>query len=199
MNKKKILALALAASFVCGVGTFAACGKDNSNEDDKKPAGYSMDITEQVKSWKKTTKNDATYYSAEGVVYCANPTTKAKQCLNIYIPAEYMNADGTVNKSGTCNGYTSETAPILYINSVGAYQGKVPYKITDASETLAMKQGWYFNYIKQGFVLAFSGARGRSDYDSNSIALGKAPVRGAAGDEAGTDFSGRQRQPEFNV
>ncbi|MCH5315610.1 MAG: hypothetical protein J1E81_06830 [Eubacterium sp.] len=178
MNKNKLLAVMLAATMVCTTGMMAACG-DGNKDDDKKPAGssgYSMDITEQVSSWKKTTKNNATYYSAEGVVYCEKPTTKAKQALNIYVPAEYMNDDGSINSSGTRNGYTAETAPILYINSVGAYQGKVPYKITDATETLAMKQGWYFDYINQGFVLAFAGARGRSDYDSNSVALGKAPV-----------------------
>lgn len=175
MNKKKFLSVALASVMTCFLGAMTACNSGDSG-DNGGTSGYSMDITEQVTSWKKVTKNDATYYSAEGVVYCANPTTKAKQSLNIYVPSEYMNDDGTINAAGTRNGYTAATAPILYINSVGAYQGKTPYKITDSSETLAMKEGWYFNYINQGYVLAFAGARGRSDYDSNSVALGKAPV-----------------------
>lgn len=39
--------------------------------------------------------------------------------MNIYVPAAYMNADGTINEKGTVNGYTAATAPIIYQNGIG--------------------------------------------------------------------------------
>ncbi|MGN0806066.1 MAG: hypothetical protein ACI4MC_03425 [Candidatus Coproplasma sp.] len=129
--KKKIISLLLAATVAVAACGIAGCNGGNS--DDGK---YSLDFKEQTSSWTKTTKNDVTYYGAEVVRYCANPTAPAKQCLNIYVPEEYLNADGTINASGERNGYTSSTAPILYINSVGAYQGFSPYKLNSTS-TLA--------------------------------------------------------------
>ena len=34
-------------------------------------------------------------YGLEYVVYCENPADPVKECMNIYVPAAYMNADGT--------------------------------------------------------------------------------------------------------
>ena len=133
-----------------------------------------MDIKKIV--WKKCGALGAEYYSAEGIVYCASPTTPERQCLNIYVPSEYLNSDGSINSHGVCGGYTAATAPILYINSIGLYLGKVPYKITESEDTLAGRQGWYFDYIKRGFVLAFVGARGKDDVDGDGVAVGKAPI-----------------------
>ena len=162
----------------------AACSGEIAEEEKKDegqaaaPTSYSLDITEQVKEWKTGEKNGVSYVYAEKVMYCENPVVGAKQCLNIYVPAAYMNTDGTLNRDAAAGGYTCATAPILYINSTGAYLGKQPYKITETSETLAGKEGWYYNYLKEGFVLVFSGARGRADYSqaNNDKATGKAPI-----------------------
>ncbi|MGN1061085.1 MAG: hypothetical protein ACI4QN_05065, partial [Candidatus Coproplasma sp.] len=170
--KKQIISLLLAATVASAAFGAAGCGGGNSAGDGK----YSLDFKEQTSSWTKTTRNDVTYYGAEVVRYCSNPTSPAKQCLNIYVPEEYLNADGTVNASGECNGYTSSTAPILYINSVGSYQGFSPYKM-NSTTTLAGRNAWYYDYLEQGFVLVFAGSRGRSDYESTTNeAVGKAPV-----------------------
>lgn len=173
--KKKIAAISLAA-----VLSTTLCGMTACNSGDDVDNGgtntYSLNFNEQVSSWTKTTKNDVTYYGAEVVRYCSNPTTPAKQCLNIYVPEEYLNDNGTVNENGVCGDYTGSTAPILYINSVGAYQGFSPYKMNSTSTT-AGQNAWYYNYLKQGYVLVFAGSRGRSDYDSTTKqAVGKAPV-----------------------
>ena len=183
-----LLALLLALTVLTG------CGSTDSENAQQTPAAsteknYDSDITKQVTEWKSGSADGVDYVYAERVVYCTNPKVASKQCLNIYVPAAYMNTDGTLNESGACGDYTCKTAPILYINSTGAYLGKQPYKISEASETLAGKNGWYYNYLKQGFVLVFSGARGRADYDKNNndIATGKAPV-GLADLKAGIRF-----------
>lgn len=171
MNKR-FIALSLATVMCAAMCGVTACGGDG----EKKRNGYSLDFSEQVSSWTKTTLQDVTYYGAEVVRYCENPTSPAKQCLNIYVPENYLKADGTVDREGSCGQYTGATAPVLYINSVGSYQGFSPYKMTSTSTT-AGQNAWYFNYLKQGYVLVFAGSRGRSDYDaSTQKATGKAPV-----------------------
>ena len=39
-------------------------------------------------------------YGLEYLVYCDNPADQVKECLHIYVPAAYMNADGTINEKG---------------------------------------------------------------------------------------------------
>ena len=39
-------------------------------------------------------------YGLEYIVYCDNPADPVKECMNIYVPAAYMNADGTINEKG---------------------------------------------------------------------------------------------------
>lgn len=176
MNKK-IAAIALALTLTVTMCGLAACG--GGGDDSGKGGGtktYSLNFNEQVSSWTKKTANNVTYYAAEVVRYCTNPTAPAKQCLNIYVPEAYLNADGSVNENGVCGDYTGATAPVLYINSVGSYNGFSPYKL-NSTTTTAGQHYWYYNYLKQGYVVVFAGSRGRSDYLSSSqTADGKAPV-----------------------
>ena len=187
-GSKKMTVFLLMALLFALVCCLSACGGGGTGDDDT-DEGYSLDITDQVSEWSKATKNDVTYYYAEQVVYCTNPSVKSKQCLNIYVPEEYMEADGTLNEQGSAGSYTCETAPILYINSVGAYLGKAPYKISESTETTAGANGWYYEYLKEGYVLVFAGALGRADYDkeNGNVSTGKAPV-GLACLKAGLRF-----------
>ncbi len=192
MKKRIVLLLVcvLALSvFACSGGDAAAQTPATATTAPAASSSYSLELNEQVKEWKSGEKNGVSYVYAEKVMYCQNPVAGAKQCLNIYIPAAYMNTDGTLNANASVGSYTTETAPILYINSTGAYLGKAPYKITEASETLAGQNGWYYKYLKEGFVLIFSGARGRADYSSSNgdKATGKAPI-GLADLKAGIRF-----------
>ena len=75
-------------------------------------------------------------YWQVGISYCANPADEEYETLGIFVPGAYMdaadNGDGTytctVNKQGEVNGYTSETAPILFpVNTPG-------HKAQDAPE-----------------------------------------------------------------
>ena len=79
----------------------------------------SMDLADYKDKW--VYNEDYDCYSLEYVVYCENPVDPVKECMNIYVPAAYMNADGTINETGEINGYTAQSAPIIYKNGVGGY------------------------------------------------------------------------------
>ena len=72
----------------------------------------SMDLADYKDKW--VYNEDYDCYSLEYVVYCENPVDPVKECMNIYVPAAYMNADGTINETGEINGYTAQSAPIIY-------------------------------------------------------------------------------------
>ena len=76
----------------------------------------SMDLADYKDKWAYNEDYDC--YSLEYVVYCENPVDPVKECMNIYVPAAYMNADGTINETGEINGYTAKSAPIIYKNGV---------------------------------------------------------------------------------
>ena len=90
-------------------------------------------------------------YGLEYIVYCDNPADPVKECMNIYVPAAYMNADGTINEKGTVNGYTAATAPIIYQNGIGGYAE------ADASKISARNS----DYIKQGYIFVSPASRGK--------------------------------------
>ena len=160
---------------LCGL-SFTAIAEE-SEEEDSAPKTYSMDFDDQ-KSWEIETKKKVTYGYTR-VVYCEYPTHPSHQAINLYVPAEYLNEDGSVNTEAQVGDYTAETAPILYINSIGAYLGVSPYKLK-STVTRAGNNLWYYNYLRQGYVLAFVGGRGRTQNveteDGTAITNGKAPI-----------------------
>ena len=54
------------------------------------------------------------YRAYEGIVYVAHPVDAEYQSLNFYVPAAYY-------EGKSIGGYTAETAPIFFPNSVGGY------------------------------------------------------------------------------
>ena len=166
-----LLALILILSLLSLVGIAPA------EEAAEEATTYSMDFDDQ-KDWTIETKKGVTYGYTR-VVYCEKPTHPGYQSINLYVPAEYLNEDGTVNYEAQVGEYTAATAPVLYINSVGAYLGVAPYKLK-STVTRAGQNLWYYNYLKQGYVIAFAGARGRTQNveleDGTSQAVGKAPI-----------------------
>lgn len=105
-------------------------------------------------------------YGLEYVVYCENPADPVKECMNIYVPAAYMNADGTIKESGTVNGYTAATAPIIYQNGVGGYAQADAAKISERTS----------NYIKQGYIFVSPASRGKETQDEEGNYIGKSPA-----------------------
>ena len=105
-------------------------------------------------------------YGLEYIVYCDNPADPVKECMNIYVPAAYMNADGTINEKGTVNGYTAATAPIIYQNGIGGYAE------ADASKISARNS----DYIKQGYIFVSPASRGKETQSEDGTYIGKSPA-----------------------
>ena len=105
-------------------------------------------------------------YGLEYIVYCENPADPVKECMNIYVPAAYMNAGGTINEKGTVNGYTAATAPIIYQNGVGGYAEADASKISDRNS----------NYIKQGYIFVSPASRGKETQSADGTYIGKSPA-----------------------
>ena len=121
--------------------------------------------------WSHDSENDV-YYQI-GLSYVTSPAAPDYETLGIYVPGAYFtgtdNGDGayevTVNASGSINGFTSATAPVvLPVNTPGYASQKPPtqYSYESISE-----------YMAAGFIYVHAGLRGK---DSNADSyVGNAP------------------------
>lgn len=96
--------------------------KNDKNLDISKQENYSIDFNSENYTVKSTTVNgESIYYRAfENIVYVSNPVDTEYQSLNFYVPEAYYEGE-------SINGYTIDTAPIFFANSVGGY---LPAKAT---------------------------------------------------------------------
>ncbi len=124
----------------------------------------SMDLADYKDKWAYNEDYDC--YSLEYVVYCENPVDPVKECMNIYVPAAYMNADGTINETGEINGYTAQSAPIIYKNGVGGYAEADASKISDKTK----------EYLEQGYVFVSPASRGKETQSEDGSYIGKSPA-----------------------
>ena len=115
-------------------------------------------------------------YWQVGISYCANPADEEYETLGIFVPGAYMdaadNGDGTytctVNKQGEVNGYTSETAPILFpVNTPG-------HKAQDAPESFSKKCS---TYTDEGYIYVVAGCRGKDSGIPAGVTDLKAAIR----------------------
>ena len=106
------------------------------------------------------------YRAYEGIVYVANPVDTDYQTINIYVPEEYF-------KGGSVNGYTAQTAPIFFPNTVGGY---MPGKAGTLKAAFGDGTSASVVALANGLVVASPGARGRTNQDSNGKFTGKAPA-----------------------
>ena len=102
-------------------------------------------------------------YALKDVVYVANPVDPAIQQLDIYVPAEYVdatpNGDGTYSvkfNNNVVNGYTAATAPVFYQNTVSGYMQSDSLEIVGNRNTA----GSYYQLTDSGYILVSIGARG---------------------------------------
>lgn len=108
--------------------------------------------------WKYDSSSD-TYY-VTGIVYCDNTADRSYEQMGIYVPAAYMNAtansDGTytctVKSSGSKNGYTALTAPIVMPVNTAGYKAQSPPTGFTKNAT---------SYTAKGFIYLFAGCRGK--------------------------------------
>lgn len=96
-------------------------------------------------------------YELRFVYYVTHIESKEHQYMNIFVPKAYLNADGTINETGTCHGYTARTAPIVFENGCAGWKSSTP-------------GGENPDCIENGFVYISVGARSR-----DLPKVGKAP------------------------
>ncbi len=109
-------------------------------------------------------------------MYCSSPADDTYEQMGIYVPAAYMNAtansDGTytctLNSSGTVNGYTASTAPIVFPVNTSGYSAQ------------SAPSGWsssIADYTSAGFVYLWAGCRGRDHGAPLGVTDMKAAIR----------------------
>lgn len=115
-------------------------------------------------SWNYDAENNV-YWQIQ-VGYCSMPAASEYETMGIYVPGDYMdgkeNSDGTytctINASKSVNGYTADTAPIVFpINTAGysAQQAPSSYSYQGLSD-----------YLSAGYIYVYAGMRGRNNgYD----------------------------------
>lgn len=112
----------------------------------------------------------------ENIRYLSNLDEPEYQLMNIYIPESYFTG-------GTINGHTAQTAPIFFPNAVGGYMPAKPLKAqatsdqtaTQTSAPSALRPNSVNEALMRGYVVASSGARGRT-LGANGHYTGKAPA-----------------------
>ncbi len=115
-----------------------------------------LDWEQYAGQWKKS--GDGSFYELRFVYFAAKLQSREHQYMNLFVPAAYLNEDGTVNEAGECAGYTARTAPVVLYNACHGWMSSTP---GDGDP----------EYLRAGFVHVFVGARSRDLGDA-----GKAPA-----------------------
>lgn len=155
------------------------------------PREASLDLVDYMDKWiyvsemPKTERGDVVYnedgtpvmeavqpcYVLKGVPYCLKPVDASIQVLDIYVPAEYLdakeNGDGTytctTHEGGTFTredgvSYTAKNAPIIYQNTIDGYAQGDLLQLTSGRKGNGV--GTYNSYLESGYVLVSVGSRG---------------------------------------
>ena len=119
-------------------------------------------------------EEDNVYYQL-GIQYCENPADTNYEELAVIVPAAYMdatdNGDGTytctLNTTAEINGYTAETAPIVFPVNTPGYAAQSP--MTEYSSVS--------EYTDAGFIYVHAGCRGRDAGAPAGVTDLKAAIR----------------------
>ena len=142
---------------------------------------YSLDFSQASYTTKTLAVDgqDVVFRAYEGVVYVTKPVDTTYESMNIYIPEDYFNGK-------TINGYTADTAPIFFPNSVGGYMPGAAGSPSIGSEIgggagaaqigEAESPNAALYALSKGYVVAEPGARGRTNVSSSGEYYGKAPA-----------------------
>lgn len=113
---------------------------------------------------------DETYrcWCLEDILYTPKATTPKFQRMSIFVPAPYLNADGTVNPDGAMGRFTARTAPVVFENNSAGYM-QMPHTWLGGPRDEAGK------YLKRGMVYVTCGCRGRESRDEAGKLCAKSP------------------------
>lgn len=174
LNRRSLFRSAIAFSLFSGLG-LAACSSGASGNGTTSASGSGTAATGTLAlnnaAWNHDADNDV-YYQI-GLSYVASPAAPDYETLGIYVPGAYFSGtdkgDGTyevvINPSGSVNGFTPATAPIvLPVNTPGYASQKPPTQYSYDSVS---------DYLAAGFIHVHAGLRGK---DSNTDSyVGNAP------------------------
>lgn len=133
---------------------------------------YDLDIRSYSGAWKLFDAFNCRYL--EDVVYCETPLNQDLQCMNLFIPKAYINADGTVNPDAACGAYTASTAPIVFQSAVMGYSEVDPAMLRENSDNPDQKLSEQF--LEAGMIYVSVGVRGRQTKGEDGSYVGKAPA-----------------------
>ena len=197
IRRKIILAIILGTSVAltaCGSGATTETQVSTTQESTAESAGVENTVTEattDADSTEETTEivtnlpqidntkwqyneEDNVYYQL-GIQYCENPADTEYEELAIIVPAAYMdatdNGDGTytctLNTTAEVNGYTAETAPIVFPVNTPGYSAQSP--MTEYSSVS--------EYTDAGYIYVHAGCRGRDAGAPAGVTDLKAAIR----------------------
>ncbi|MBP3824591.1 MAG: tannase [Butyrivibrio sp.] len=197
IRRKIILAIILGTSVAltaCGSGATTETQVSTTQESTAESAGAENTVTEattDADSTEETTEivtnlpqidntkwqyneEDNVYYQL-GIQYCENPADTEYEELAIIVPAAYMdatdNGDGTytctLNTTAEVNGYTAETAPIVFPVNTPGYSAQSP--MTEYSSVS--------EYTDAGYIYVHAGCRGRDAGAPAGVTDLKAAIR----------------------
>ncbi|MCR4852866.1 MAG: hypothetical protein K5893_04680 [Prevotella sp.] len=168
MKRNLLFAFALIATLVgmkAQPGGGGGPGGGESSGGASTTYSYGTDITSLWQS-------SSDYYYIVGLFYCQSPADESYEQMGIYVPSAYLtkNSDGSysINSSGTCNGYTASTAPIVVpVNTSGYSAQSAPSGTSSTAAT----------YTDKGFIYLWPGCRGRDHGAPLGVTDLKAAVR----------------------
>ncbi|WP_026521854.1 subtype A tannase [Butyrivibrio sp. VCB2001] len=197
INRKIILAIILGTSVAltaCGSGATTETQVSTTQESTAESAGAENTATEattdadsaeetseivtnlpQIDNTKWQYNEEDNVYYQLGIQYCENPADTEYEELAIIVPAAYMdatdNGDGTytctLNTTAEINGYTAETAPIVFPVNTPGYSAQSPMtEYSSASE-----------YTDAGYIYVHAGCRGRDAGAPAGVTDLKAAIR----------------------
>ena len=155
-----------------------AAAEGSEDEAEKTEEDISSEIVTDLSKIDNTkwqyNEEDNVYYQL-GIQYCENPADTNYEELAVIVPAAYMdasdNGDGTytctLNTTAGINGYTAETAPIVFPVNTPGYAAQNP--MTEYSSVS--------EYTDAGFIYVHAGCRGRDAGAPAGVTDLKAAIR----------------------
>lgn len=127
----------------------------------------SMELSSYEMDWKLDKEKRCWYL--ENVVYVKKPQAIHLQCLSLFVPEIYRNADGSWNWEAECGGFTAKTAPMILENGIGGYAESSAKKIDRIGEA-------ELAFLNAGMIYVSPGTRGKQSRDENGNMIGKSPA-----------------------
>ena len=181
MRKRTLLSFVLAAAVTLAAAPAGVFAGENTEAAENETAMVTASIdlaallADGTYEVKKAEQDYITEdcYEIQGVRFCTNILSEEYQYLNIWIPAAFVNEDGSFNFDSEVGGYTAATAPVIFRNNCAGWFSSSPEN--DAENMCSFNES-----IASGYVYVSCGARSRNANNGGAegehLSVGKAPA-----------------------